>query len=157
MADEIIIDVKGLKEVERKLGQYSVRLRNVVVQRAMREGAKVILKQARKNAPKGTRRDRWNFPGRLRRGLIIRNSKLYAPRKNRGKVGVYIDARKNKGGRESPKDAFYANFVEHGTQFMTARRFMKRAFETKRREAASVAVRASEIGADIVARRTGIK
>lgn len=152
--DSISIEVKGIAEVNRALYRYSQELGDKIVLKALREGAKVMQKQARANAPKRT--------GRLRKGIVVKNSKIYSKRRGRGTLGVFMTLRKGKG-KNDPKDAFYGRWIEHGFRprggqtEVPGRRFIDKAFRQKRESAARLIILASERGAELVARKTGLR
>jgi len=171
------IRVTGLKEAQKALYSYSQQMGDHVVIASLKEGAKVMQKQARANAPKIT--------GRLRRGIVVKKSKMFTGRKTPGLLGVFLCLRLA-GGRKDPKDAFYGRFVEYGynsrgpgggfrrtitSRFGTrtgrksqpgktdvpGREFMGRAYNSTREMAAQAVVRSAIAGSEVVARRTGLK
>lgn len=172
------IKVSGLREVQRTLYQYSRQLGDRVVIQALLEGARFMQKRARSNAPRLT--------GRLRRGIIVRKSKI-----NNGKrkdlLGVYLTLRKGKG-KADPKDAFYGRFQEDGWNVrgksrtkgqrkeIVARfgsrtgrkslpgsrdipgiKFMLKTFNSTKEQSARLIVAAAERGANILKNKLGLK
>jgi len=102
------IEVRGLRELEADLNQLSHKLRTKVVRDALKLGLKQVQKDAKRRAPKDT--------GRLRRGIIIKNSRIHNGKRVGllGRtLGVYLSLRKGKG-KADPKDAFYGRFIEDG-------------------------------------------
>lgn len=171
------LKITGLKEVQKSLYAFSQQLGDRVVRNALREGAKVVQKIAKSNAPVRT--------GRLKRSIVIRNSKI-----NNGKrseeIGVYLTVNTKKNG------AYYGRFIEDGwnthgprgeMRRMRRRRsilftdrvaggsrktqqgrtdvpgvkFMGRAFSSGKSAAVNQIIRAVEAGAEIVKRKTGLK
>jgi HK97 gp10 family phage protein len=188
-SDGIYFEVEGLQEINRALYRYSQALGDKVVLQSLREGAKVIQKQARANAPKRT--------GKLRRNIVIRNSKIYSIRRFDNKLGVYITISQKKKA-DNPLNAFYGRFIEDGWNVRGAcqagtvdwgsgksckgtgrrgrhktrqakrttlkgirdidgKKFMDKAYRSRRNNAVNVAIRAAQIGSDIVARKTGLR
>jgi HK97 gp10 family phage protein len=181
------IKVSGLKEVQKSLYQYSQQLGDRVVIAALREGAKLMQKNARANAPKKK--------GVLRKGIVVKNSKI-----NNGKrketIGVFLTLKKGKklvnddGKRiRDPNDPYYGRFIEDGwnvrgksrtgkgqRQEIVSRfgrrtgrkslpglrdipgiKFMRNAFNSTKEASANLIVQAAERGAEILKRRTGLK
>lgn len=153
MADDISIKITGLKETQRALYSYSRDLGDRVVLRSLREGAKVVQKSAKQKAPVRT--------GRLKRGIVIRNSKIHSKRRGR-LLGVYLTLRKGKG-KSDPKDAFYGRWIEDGWRphgrgrMIPGKKFIKGAFASMRTAAVNVIVATAKAGAEVVARKTGLK
>lgn len=166
MASEFSIEIRGLKEVQKALYSYSQQLGDRVVVAALREGAKVVQKEARRQAPKAT--------GRLRSSIVVKKSKLHKGRN--GKLGVYLTLRAGKG-KQDRRDAFYGRFVEDGWNVrgkatertgrgrktatgkrdIPGRKFIKGAFLGKRADAVRVIVASAERGAEIVKQKVGLK
>lgn len=154
-ADSVSFEVKGLQEVNRALYRYSQQLGDKVVLKALREGAKVMQKQARANAPKRT--------GKLRRNIFIKNSKIYSKRRSKDVLGVYMSI-SQKGKASNRRNAFYGRFIEHGFtsghgkgRRIPGKQFIGRAYRQKRAESARMIVKAAERGAEVVARNTGLR
>lgn len=103
MPDESI-NITGLAETQRALYQFSERLGDRVTVLALRVGANYLLRQIRDAAPKKT--------GRLRRAIVVRNSRINRRRVN-GKVGLYIQVKPGRT-RNDPKGALYGQWVERG-------------------------------------------
>ncbi len=153
MADEISFTVNGLKEVQRALYQYSQQLGDKVIVAALTTGARLVQREAKARAPKLT--------GRLRRGIVVRRSKIYNGRRNRSQIGVYLTLRRGKGKRD-PKDAFYGRFIEDGFtdksgKKIAGQRFIKGALIKTRENAVRLIVAAAEQGAEIVKRKVGLR
>ena len=140
MTDGIEIKVEGIKEVNKALYSYSQQLGDRVVLKALREGAKLVQKDARKRVPRRT--------GTLRRGITIKNSKIHSKRRSNGKLGVYLTLKSS---------AFYGRFLEDGTKYIQARRFIKGAFDSKKHAAVSLTVKSAERGAEIIKRKVGLR
>lgn len=175
--DGITIRVRGVAETQRALYSFSQQLGDRVVRSAMREGAKVVQREARRRAPKKT--------GGLRRGIVVNNSRVNTRRRN-NRVGVYIKFRRGRS-RDKPLAAF-GHILELGwntkgrragrgqRQEIVSRfgrrsgrktlpgrtnvrglKFLNQAFRNKRFAAVRVIEQATMEGARIVARRTGFR
>lgn len=123
MADEVSIDVQGIAELQRTLSQFSDRLAERVQRVALRQGANFMLKKIRDAAPVSTKgsQEKDNTgrgvythfpPGRLKRAIKIKNSKINTLRNN-GVVGMFITIYPGKK-RNDQKGAWYGKFVENG-------------------------------------------
>ena len=174
MPAEFEIKISGLDETRKALFAYSDRLGQSVVLKALKAGARVTQKTAKASAPLKT--------GRLKRAIVVRNSKLYSKRKLKrtGKLGVYLTIRTGKG-RRDPKDGYYGRFQEDGwnargeygprylitsvfgtrtgrktlrsNNNIEGKQFIKRAFRSTRGKAAAVIIKSAEKGAEVLARR----
>jgi HK97 gp10 family phage protein len=101
MANDFTIKISGLQEVQKSLYSYSQQLGDAVIYKSLRAGAAIVQRQAKANAPVKT--------GALKRGIVIRKSKIHNGKKSDGLLGVYITVRsKNKG------DPYYGRFQEDG-------------------------------------------
>jgi HK97 gp10 family phage protein len=106
MADEIQIQVRGLRELRGKLALLPDKMRRKVITQSLRKGANVMLRPARENAPYKT--------GALRKGIRIVPSRIWA---KPPKIGIYLAIRRRKGikgGRRHKGDPFYGKFQEDG-------------------------------------------
>ncbi len=104
MSDEVI-QVRGLREVQKALFSYSQQLGDKVMLAAVRQGANLVRKVARASVGKRTRT--------LERGIIVSKSKIYRARPGADVIGVFLTIRKNKSGSKK-KDPFYGRFIEDG-------------------------------------------
>lgn len=91
------VRLEGGKELERELKEVEPKVAKKVVTKALRAGAKVILKAAKSAAPKRT--------GLLQRSLTVR-----AAKRKKGRVAFVVQT---KGGDFKGK-SFYAAFLEYG-------------------------------------------
>lgn len=147
------LEITGLKEAQKALYAYSQQMGDRVVRSALRQGANLVLRQARANAPRRT--------GALRKALRVANSRLYNGKRSRDVIGLYLSIRKGKGRKDS-RDAFYGRFVEsgwtsRGGRAIPGKRFVQRAYQAQRQAAARLIAQSAIRGAEIVARRTGLK
>ena len=98
MADGIDIQVRGDKALRAKLNQIADVELKKILRRAMRDGAKVILPQARANAPVGA-------TGRLKKAIKVRSAK-----RSRKYVGMTVVL----GEGFLQGETFYGAFQEFG-------------------------------------------
>lgn len=167
------IEVKGLREVQKALYLYSQQLGDRVILAALRQGANLIKKAAVANAPRGS-------TGALKKSLSVKRSKIYNGKRSTGIIGLYLTIRKGRG-RKDPKDAFYGRWIEDGwkargkgrgkkeiavsrgrksatgSRDIPGQKFIKRAFIANRENAARLIIQAAQRGAEIVARKTGLR
>lgn len=147
------LEVRGLKEANKALYAYSQQMGDRVIYASLRQGANLILRQARANTPMRT--------GALRRALTVKKSKIHNGRRIVGSLGVYLSIRKGKG-RKDAKDAFYGRIIEgdwtsRGKRKIPGKRFVQRAYQAQQANAARLIAQSAIRGAEIVARRTGLK
>ena len=119
-----IVTVTGLKELREALvRKIPVEMQGKVLQKALADGTKVVVKAARPLAPKLT--------GRLKKAI-------YATRDRKNSKPTYearvVTVRRGKK-RDDPRGAFYWWFVEAGTKFQAAQPFLRPGFETSKRAA----------------------
>jgi len=162
MADGISIQVSGLKQVNKDLNSLSKQMRKRIVFGALRVGIKQIQKNARARVHSRS--------GRLRRGIVIKRSKINNGRR-KPTLGLYLTIRTGKG-RKDPKDAFYGQWVERGWNTKGPKRtsggrgkgrqtqpgktdvsgqhFMRRSLRSRRTVAVRATVKAVENGVRLV-------
>ena len=90
------IEIKGAKDLDFLLSTFPAKLERRIVKRAMRTGASIISKEAKRLAPRRT--------GTLRKAIAVGNV--------RDDVAVRVYVRR---GRGQKNDGWYANLVEQGT------------------------------------------
>lgn len=131
------VEVKGLKELNEALRQLPERVARNTLRGATAAGAAVIRKEARLRAPiyTGDLSDKHPPAGTLRKSVYQKQIReLSSLVKQTFYVGVRTGKRlKDKTGRTL--DAYYWRFVEFGTVKMSARPFLRPAFEAKKLEA----------------------
>ena len=122
------LHVKGLAELDRKLGQFPVRVRRNVLRASLRAGGAVIGREARKVA-----RRVWPQASRLTRtsGIAWRVSRIRGDTA-RVKVSWTTDRSRPKASTGAP---WYAHFLELGTKYIRARPFLRVAWTAKYLEA----------------------
>ena len=107
MANRFEITIEGLTELNADLKKLPRRLQRNVTNKALRAGGNLMLKDARKRAPKGK-------TGNLRRSIFLRSSKIHNGRRGRLK-GLYIGLRSFSKQKATAKgNAYYNRFVHDG-------------------------------------------
>lgn len=131
------VNVAGLKELNAALSQLPDRIARNVLRGATAAGAAVIRKEARIRAPQylGEVAQGHPPPGTLKKSLYQKQIReLSSVLKQVFYVGVRTGKKlKDKAGRSL--DAYYWRFVEFGSQKMSAKPFLRPAFEAKKLEA----------------------
>lgn len=103
MSIEVKIEIKGAKELAARLDKLDKKVRNKVVSRALRAGAKVVQSRAKQLAPRQT--------GALAKAIKVRTSKFFMGRKKkRGEVAIDVTV----GKANFQGDTFYGGFQEFG-------------------------------------------
>ena len=119
-ADGITVRLEGIDELNRVLRALPEKIRKQAMRKALREGAKAIQQQARKNAPVLAAPMPHRKPGTLRRNIVIRASKFA---RRAGGEGVFVSVRPLRGSRQkklgkagakNPNDPFYWWWQEFG-------------------------------------------
>lgn len=146
------VKVTGLRETQKALYAFSQQLGDRVVIKALTNGARLMQRQAKANAPVRT--------GNLRRAIIVKKSKIYNGKRTLNKLGVFLTIRQGK--RYGPRDAYYGKFQEAGWtdragKKQPGKQFIGRAFSSTAERCADLIVRSAKAGAEVVARRTGFK
>lgn len=128
------VSLSGDKQLLAKLDRLSRKDSRSVVRKAARRAAKPILMQSRVNAPVDT-------------GTLRRSIKIKAITRSRKRIGVKVTTGTAKSAYQGKQ--FYGAFQEYGTKKMAGKHFMKRAAESKSKEA--VAIFADEAAKEITA------
>lgn len=124
------ISITGLADLEKRLEQFSDRIARNALRGAVSAGAAIIRSEARRLAPKDT--------GEMVRDIMIKRAREV---KGSGLITYHVFVRTGKKSRMAGKkrnisrDSFYWRFVEFGTSKMSAKPFMRPAFDTKKTEA----------------------
>jgi HK97 gp10 family phage protein len=122
--------ITGLSDLEKRLSEFSDRVGKNILRGAVSAGAAVIRNEARLKAPKDT--------GEMVRDIMIKRAKEI---KGSGDVTYQVFVRTGKKSRLAGKkrnvarDSFYWRFVEFGTSKMSAKPFMRPAFDTQKEKA----------------------
>jgi HK97 gp10 family phage protein len=177
MAENFTIDIRGIGEQQKALYTFSQRLGDRVVLGALRQGANLVLKSARQKAPFKT--------GKLRKGIILRASKIHKGKFSTDLIGVYITVK-----RKEKTDPFYGRFQEDGwivkgranhkrfsqkikaftnrsvgsssrvTQgggrHIPGKHFIENAWLENREQAVNLIVRAATAGSEVLAKKLGL-
>lgn len=98
MANDVVVRIKGLKELDAALREFPAKLQKNIMRGAMRAAGKVIQKDIRANI--------WVRTGEMRRGVAVRAD--WDPRRG-AVVGKVYMSRKN-------KHSYIAPWLEFGTQ-----------------------------------------
>lgn len=174
------IEVKGLKETQKALYAYSQKLGDFVVYKALREGATITRKRVSSLAPVYSGKSRPDIKkGTLKRGFKVSKSRIHNGKRSSDLIGVFLTLKKGKG-RKDLNDPFYGRWQELGWNTAGARKgvsradnggratapgktnvpgvkFMERAFNQTKANAVDVIVRSAQAGADVLAKREGLK
>jgi len=141
------ISIQGFEDFKRQLAQLPGRVGRNVLRGMVNAGATVIRKEAVLRAPEymGPISEGHPPAGTLKKAVY---QKQIAELSNAVQQTFFVGVRQGKKQRAVKRgknvvnlDAFYADFVEKGTSKMSARPFMRPAFEAKK-EAAVEAMRA---------------
>ena len=144
MGESTTVHIEGLDTIFQKLIEMPDNERRKILRRAANAGAIVFRDEARQRAPKYEKeiKEKDHPPaGTLKRSIV---TKYIAKDSDRFNATYYVTVRRGKkyqkqGIRgDKSQDAFYAQFVEYGTQKMAARPFMRPAFEAKKKQAAEL-------------------
>jgi HK97 gp10 family phage protein len=155
MADAITIT--GLKEIQKSLYSYSQRLGDRVVLGALRQGANLIKREAQANAPvsKNGNPKLGTTPGNLKRGIVVRKSKIHRGKLSSDMIGLYLTIKSTK-----KTDPFYGRFQESGwkagNRLIPGKKFIDRAFHDKKEEAVALIVKSATSAADLLAAKLGL-
>lgn len=130
MADCLRVEVQGLKELERKMIALGPRLARNALRSSLNAGAQVIKKEAQAREPELT--------GKLKKATYVARSRRGSgpDTDNLGFKETYIvGVRSGRKEMKKGRDAYYWRWLEFGTKFMSARPFLRPAFELKKYEA----------------------
>ena len=136
MAETFSMRVDGLRELQARLKEFAPKLAAKALGASVNAGAKVIKDDAIARAPyyTGVVQDGHPPPGTLRRSIIT----VKIPKESNQYKKVYaVTVRTGlkyrfAGNGWKGQDAFYWRFVEFGTSAMTAKPFMRPAFESEK-------------------------
>jgi len=115
--------IQGGKELDNALKELGKDLEKKVAKSAVRQGANVIAKEARLNAPVGN-------SGNLRRSI-----RVVARSRRVGDAVVSVVTRSGKKWQSRGMNAWYAGLVEFGTKNRAATPFIRPALDSKSAEA----------------------
>ena len=160
MSDTVTITT-NVSNVIKQLYDYSDKLGNKLALNAVKEGGKYIAQQLANEVPvrKGT----------LQKNIFIKKSKIKTPRRT-GEMSVFVSFRRGKRAKIQTKKynflgvtvkrstkvkdamrlAYYARFVNSGTKFQKAQRFVERTNTTHGDRAVQIVIAALEKGSQIL-------
>jgi HK97 gp10 family phage protein len=124
MADSVTMHVDGLKELEKKLRELGPDIARNALRAGVRAGANLIKDDAVRNAPEDT--------GTLKKATYIKHIR---ERSNNYQQTFFVGVRHGKKYAKRGQDAYYWRFVEFGTAKMSAKPFLRPAFERKKEAA----------------------
>ncbi len=132
--------VKGLSQLSAALKELPLRIARNALRQSVAKGALVIRDEAKVRAPvsNGPVAPDDPLPGTLRRAIVIKHD---AQRSNAFSQTYVVAVRQGKRYRRRGKkgnrsqDAYYWRWVEFGTVKMSARPFLRPAFEAKKQAA----------------------
>lgn len=119
----IIVEVEGLRELERALAQLPREVGKRALDGALKDGAEPIVDDAERRAPVLKEPDPRREPGVLRRA--IRAVALRRPLPGMSATVQVLPKSRGRG----PDDPWYWKLVEYGTSKMAAIPFLRPAFE----------------------------
>jgi HK97 gp10 family phage protein len=133
------IRLEGGPELERKLAELDKKVAFKITSRALRAGAKVILKETKARAPK-------------RSGLLRRRLKVRAGKRRKGSIRFSVST----SDKDYSGDTFYAAFVALGHKVgsrklpnrkkVAPNRFMEESFDARKRDATEEMIRELRTG-----------
>ena len=140
MARVETVRIEGLAQLDRALRELPQRIANRGLRASVYAGAKVIRDEARSRAPKAAQSlgPKQPPPGTLKRSVIMKHIRELS---GGGRQTFYVLVRHGKKYRNQGKrgnlsqDAWYWRFVEFGTVKMSARPFLRPAFDMKKNDA----------------------
>lgn len=135
--------VKGMRELSEALRQLPQRIARNALRQSVAAGASVIRSDAKARAPMATAPPGPGqpLPGTLKRSILIRHlSERSGLTSQTYVVGVRHGKRYRKQGKKGNRsqDAYYWRWVEFGTVKMSARPFLRPAFEANKEKAVQV-------------------
>lgn len=139
------VEVRGLRELSDALKALPKKLERRVLNASLMAGGRVIEREAKLRAPQLEQPTPRRKRGTLARNIRARVGRpddghnatvIVAVRKLKGKAIAAFKKATGKSGANNPDDPYYWLFVELGTSKMTARPFLRPAFEAKKIEAA---------------------
>ncbi|MFO1007566.1 MAG: HK97-gp10 family putative phage morphogenesis protein [Planctomycetaceae bacterium] len=122
---DIRYQIFGTNQVSKLLQGLEKKVAKKCLRQAMRPAMKVVLEQAKKNAPVDT-------------GAVKRNIKIRAAKRSTRYIGINVQI-----GSEGDYKGkqFYGSFLEYGTRYIKPRAFLKNAYTSTKNEARAEAMR----------------
>ena len=125
MVDGVTLKVEGLAELERKMRAIGPKLARTALRSSLNTGTQIIKKDAQARAP-------------VKTGLLASRAIYVKRTKEKGSATkeVYIvGVRQGHKEQKRDRDAYYWKFIEFGTKFIPAVKFLQSAFESKKYQA----------------------
>ena len=153
------VTVLGMTQLENTISQLNKKVAKTIIGDALKQGAVIVLEEAKARAPVGTKKHKFKEqgkiivakPGNLKRKLTVR--KLSNKKRTMGQIQYII-----------PLDgrAFYGKFQEWGWKtksgkYIAPKRFLQPAFESKKDEALAEVSKLLGEGIEAEARRLGVE
>lgn len=142
------IRIEGAREIHAAMMELPKRLDRPLLNKSLIVGARLIRDEAKRRVPLLKVPDARRIRGALARAIVAG-----AVKPEQHTASVWVRVRKptkrqiaafkrktGRGGADNPLDAFYWMFVEFGTSKMTARPFMRPAFESRKVAAVNAAI-----------------
>jgi len=123
MPDGIVIQITGLKELEKKMVALGPKIGRKALKGALVAGAREIKKEAQALAPIKT--------GRLRKAMYIKTMS----KPNPFKENVIFGVRHGRKMMQKNLDAYYWTFLEFGTKYIKKMSFVQTAFQRAKERA----------------------
>ena len=136
MAETII--VRGLRELQAAMRELPKNLDRRILNAALMGGARLMVNHAKASVRVDTGTLRRNIRARPVRPVSHSATVIVGVRKLSKKQIAAFKKKTGKSGSANPSDPYYWRFVEFGTSKMSARPFLRPAFETKKYEAVAV-------------------
>lgn len=164
MPNRVTMELRGLRELQYALNQMAPQLeRDKTVYRALYDGARVIVPEAKRRAPvlKDQARAPHRKPGEIRSNITYRAARgekhvVNVTVRNRGYIfGAGFDSRRNQKGSHRAGNPNYWWLVHFGTSRQKADPFLYQAFEAKKFEAARTIQLSLLRGVFAIGRRLG--
>ena len=123
MTDGFHFEIKGGKELDAALKKLGIDLERKVAKSAVRAGANVVAKEARRLVRVG------------KTGILRRSIRVISRSRRQGDAVASVITRSGKKFQATKSDGWYAHFLEFGTIHNAARPFMRPAVDGKKAEA----------------------
>ena len=139
------LDWGDLRELTKELQLLSKAENRRVLNKATRAAASAVAGEAKKRAPRKT--------GKLKKNIVTLSVKARNP--NEAASGVHIRGRNPRTGNsdntmkaDNPNNSFYWRFLENGTSKMSAKPFIRPAYDAKQQEIESIIMRVANAAID---------
>ena len=148
------VKIEGLSQIHKALSELGRNVSNKIAVKAMREGGKIVREQARQNAPVLSQSTPYRRAGTLKKAIksstkVLKNGKIGTVIRVKTLTTKQIETFKVRSGKKgalNPKDPYYWRFLEFGTSKMSAKPFMRPAFEQTKEKAAAEIIKTLKDG-----------